>query len=204
MAILKQSQAYNRVFNMLSSSNNITPCTGSTLTVVISKNGVGFTSPAGTVTEIANGFYYIALTVLDTSAVGDLAYYITGTGGSPAAPNPKSFVDQISTHVVSDINMTASGRIYIVGGLQQNVGFNGFTFPMTALGSNSLTPGLSVTAQRTLAAAGFGPCANPVFELSSGFYAINLAATDTNSNTVTFFFTASGCNPTVIQVEPVP
>jgi len=81
--VLSKSTAYNRVFFM--------GVTGLTLTVTISKNGGSFGSPAGAVTEIANGWYKIALTSADTNTLGDLVYHATDGG-----VNVEDWSDQVS------------------------------------------------------------------------------------------------------------
>ena len=80
MALLKQSTTYTRSFLMVSSSDHVSGATGKTVTVNLSKAGGAFAAAGGTVTEIANGWYKIALTTTDTNTLGDLAYDCTATG----------------------------------------------------------------------------------------------------------------------------
>lgn len=80
MRLLKQSTAYTLLFKMISSSDHISLKTAASPVVNISKAGAAFGAAAGTVTEIANGWYKVALTTADTNTLGDLAFYITGTG----------------------------------------------------------------------------------------------------------------------------
>ena len=95
MAFLKQSTTYTRLFKMISSSDHVSLKTGAAPVVNISKDGGTFAAAAGTVTEIANGWYKISLTAADTSTVGDLAFYITGSGADDT-----DFVDQVLTFLV--------------------------------------------------------------------------------------------------------
>lgn len=84
--------------------------------------------------------------------------------------------------------------------IQQNVSLPNFEFPMFLAGTK--TPngaGPAVTATRSLGGAAFGACANSATHISNGIYTINLDATDLNAATVTFMFTASGCDPTIIS-----
>lgn len=106
MALLKQSTAYTRSFKMISSSDHFSLKTGAAPVVNLSKAGAAFGAAGGTVTEIANGWYKIALSTTDTNTLGDLAYYITGTGADDT-----DFCDQISSVIESDLatptNITA-------------------------------------------------------------------------------------------------
>ena len=67
-----------------------TPATGKTVTVNLSKAGAAFGAAAGTVAEIANGWYKVGLTTVDTNTVGDLAFNCTASGCDPT-----DFADQV-------------------------------------------------------------------------------------------------------------
>lgn len=90
MALLKQSTAYTRAFLLVQSADHVSGLTGATPTVNLSKAGATFGAAGGTVTELANGWYKIALTTTDTNTLGDLAYHITATSGDPT-----DFTDQV-------------------------------------------------------------------------------------------------------------
>lgn len=98
MALLKQSTAFTRMFKMIDSADHFSKKTGLTCTVNISKAGGAFAAAGGTVTEVANGWYKIALTTTDTNTVGDLSFYITATGADDT-----DFVDQVSAVSLDDI-----------------------------------------------------------------------------------------------------
>lgn len=68
---------------MVLSSDHISPATGLTPTVTISKNGNSFTSPSGAVTEIGSGWYAIAGNATDRNTLGDFIIHATGTGADP-------------------------------------------------------------------------------------------------------------------------
>lgn len=108
--ILKQSTAYTRMFKMIDSSDHISKKTGLTCTVNISKAGAAFGAAGGTVTEVASGWYKVALTTTDTNTLGDLAYYITATGADDT-----DFVDTVSVRLIDDAAFPAtSGRSMVV------------------------------------------------------------------------------------------
>lgn len=80
MAFYPKGVAYTRTFKMISSSDHISLKTGATPAVQIAKNGGAFGSPAGTISEIAFGWYKVALTTTDTNTAGDLSFLCTGFG----------------------------------------------------------------------------------------------------------------------------
>jgi hypothetical protein len=187
--ILKQNTIYTRVFDMISSTDHVTPKTAAAPVVNLSKNGAAFAAAAGPVTELTNGFYKIALTVADTGVAGDLAYHITGTGA-----DAKHFVDEVRLTIFTDLVLDANGSVSIASNVKKNQALPNFTFVMTSSTTHVPTAGLTVTAQRSLDGAGFAPCANAVSALSNGIYKINLNATDTNANVLTLHFTAAGAD----------
>jgi hypothetical protein len=85
MRNLKQSSAAQPLlFFMGDSTDHITGKTGLSPTVTLSKNGGSFASPAGTVSEIANGFYKVAGNATDSNTLGPLALHATSAGADPA------------------------------------------------------------------------------------------------------------------------
>ena len=71
--LVQQSTSSDPLFFFLVlSSDHISPATGKSPTVTISKNGAAFAAPAGAVTEIANGWYQVAGNATDTNTLGDI------------------------------------------------------------------------------------------------------------------------------------
>ena len=70
-------------FLMVSSADHIAGATGLAPTVVISKNGGAFAAPAGTVTEVGNGWYKLAPAAADTNTPGSLVLHATAAGADP-------------------------------------------------------------------------------------------------------------------------
>jgi S-adenosylmethionine/arginine decarboxylase-like enzyme len=97
MAVLKQSTTYTRAFKLISSTDHISSKTGASPTVNLSKAGAAFGAAGGTVTEIANGWYKVALNTTDTNTLGDLAFYITATGADDT-----DFCDQVTANILGD------------------------------------------------------------------------------------------------------
>ncbi len=81
---LKQaSTAQPLVFMLISSVDHITGLTLASPTVTIRKVGGNFGTPAGAVTEIANGWYQVAGNATDTATLGPLLLHATATNADP-------------------------------------------------------------------------------------------------------------------------
>lgn len=72
------------IFLMVDSTDHITPKTGLTPTVTISKNGGSLASPAGAVSEIGSGLYKVAANATDSNTLGPLVLHATATGADPS------------------------------------------------------------------------------------------------------------------------
>ncbi len=81
--VKKDSAAYPLVFLMIDSSDHISGKTGLAPTVTLSKNGAAFGSPAGAVTQIANGWYQVAGHATDTNTLGPLVLHASAAGADP-------------------------------------------------------------------------------------------------------------------------
>ncbi len=189
--VIKQSTGFNRPFFF--------GTTGQTVSVSLSKNGGAFAGAAGAVSELTVGWYNILLSSADTNTSGILAYHATASSGGPA-----DFCDYVQTNIFTDLSMNASGFVNISSNIKQNVALPGFTFLMVDSVTGAPKTFLSVTAQRSLAGAGFAPCVNAVTELGNGLYVINLAASDLNSTFVTLRFTATAASDLNIPFATQP
>jgi hypothetical protein len=78
--MLKQSTARNLMVFLVSSADYVSPVTGATLTITLSKAGGAFATITPTVTERGNGWYSLALTTAHTDTLGDFVLRITATG----------------------------------------------------------------------------------------------------------------------------
>lgn len=77
---LKQSAAFSRPVLMVDSTDHVSGKTGLTLTITASKDGAAFAGISPTVTELATGWYKVALTSSHTDTLGALCLHVTGTG----------------------------------------------------------------------------------------------------------------------------
>ena len=135
MAILAKSTAYSRMFKMISSTDHLSLKTGASPVVNISKAGGAFGAAGGAVTEVANGWYKVALNTTDTGTVGDLAYYITGTGADDT-----DFVDQ-----VADPTVALFGVNTVQLNAQTVTAAAGVTFPTSVASPTNITAGTITT-----------------------------------------------------------
>jgi hypothetical protein len=76
-AIHQSSTQSPLLFFLTLSSDHISPATGKSPTVTLSKAGGAFASPAGAVTEISAGWYKVAGNATDTNTLGPLALHAT-------------------------------------------------------------------------------------------------------------------------------
>lgn len=81
--IQQSTSADPLTFFMVLSSDGKTGATGLSPTVTLSKNGVAFASPAGAVSEIANGWYKVAGNATDTATLGVLLLHATAATADP-------------------------------------------------------------------------------------------------------------------------
>lgn len=157
--LLKQSQtAFNLVFLMIDSTDHISPKTGLTPTVTLSKNGGSFGAAAGAVTEIANGWYKVAANATDANTLGPLVLHATGSGADPVdimfnvvAFDPGDSV-RAGLTAMPNAAAAASGGLLILGANTGTPTLSAFSFTggtlglsIFGLGSGSLTVG-SATA----------------------------------------------------------
>lgn len=113
MAAYPQSVAYTRVFYAYLTSDHVSAATGKTITMNVSKAGGAFAAAGGTITEIANGAYKIALTTTDTNTAGDMTFY-----GTASATDDIKFTDQVTTQVFSTTSWggITSSQLFLTSG----------------------------------------------------------------------------------------
>ncbi len=97
----------------------------------------------------------------------------------------------------------ATNSVKIQSLIKKNTALATFSFVMLNAAGNPAT-GLTVTATRSIDNAAFGACANAVTEISSGFYAISLAAGDVNGNVIDFRFSATNARDTQLTIITNP
>lgn len=130
---------------------------------------------------------------------------ITGAGAvTPDAAAVRSAVGLASANLdtqLSGIQNDLPQRI------TKNVALSNFPFKMV-LSSDHVTPatGLTVTAQRRIDNGAFANCTNSgaITEVASGWYSIDLSASDLNGNTIALKFTAATADQLDVTVVTEP
>ncbi len=87
---IPQSTAIRVQFYLTLTSDHVSPATGKTVAITISKNGAAFGNPsagATNATEIASGWYYVDLSTTDTGTLGPLAVRGTAASSDDAGAN---------------------------------------------------------------------------------------------------------------------
>lgn len=103
---IKQGQTSSPLlFRMVDSVDHVTPKTGLTPMVTLSKNGAGFGAPAGAVSEVGNGVYAVAGNATDSTVLGPLALNATSAGADPASA--LYFVDELVSSRASASSVAA-------------------------------------------------------------------------------------------------
>lgn len=89
--------------------------------------------------------------------------------------------------------------------LAKNTAFAAFPFKMVS-SSDHVAPAtaITVTAQRSIDGGAFAACANPVVEISAGWYKIDLAAADLNGDAIALKFGGSGADQVDITILTQP
>lgn len=91
----------------------------------------------------------------------------------------------------------SAGQLFV----KKNTALANFMFPMIDSADHfTLKTGLTVAGQVSIDAAAFGNLTNSVTELSSGVYAVNLAAADVNGTNIMLKFTAVGADTRLIEI----
>lgn len=131
--MLDLSTARNVGVFMTDSNDHVTGKTGLTLTITASKNGAAFASISPTVTELASGWYNVALTSSHTDTAGDLLLHVTATGADPTdvreqvraaqatAADLATLATYVDTEVAAIKAKTDSLTFTVAGNLDANI-----------------------------------------------------------------------------------
>lgn len=136
-----KATAFTVCIPMYLSSDHVTPATGKTCAVVISKAGGAFGNPsagASNATEIANGWYFYALSTTDTGTIGDLIVRFT-----EASSDPGQRILPVVNANTGGLASLPDAAFNTVGGLGALVSAAGTA---TAGGTNTLTLQTTTTA----------------------------------------------------------
>jgi hypothetical protein len=89
-------------------------------------------------------------------------------------------------------------------GIKKNTAMNNFEFTMIdSTDDISGKTGLAITAERSLDGGAFASMTNSATEVGNGVYKINLSAADTNADFISYKFTGTGANATIVHFKTV-
>lgn len=115
MTTFKKNQTtYPLMFHMVLAADHVTPATGLSPTVTISKNGAAFAAPAGAVAEVGAGWYKVVPNAADFNTLGPLVVHATAV-----TADPTDSVNEVNTGLV---DLSATQMTDIVGNVQGSVG----------------------------------------------------------------------------------
>lgn len=115
---IPQSTAKLVVFRAIQSADHLSPATGKTIAIKISKNGANAGNPnagATNATEIATGwvtggYYKFTLDTTDTGTLGPVAWEATGTGIDPVGDVYEVIApDAVNVAKVNGYTVTGAG-----------------------------------------------------------------------------------------------
>ena len=204
-------------FGGITGSNHVTLDTGASASFYAAGSFFDVTIAAGTVNSVsAVGMAVAQFTLQKVSSLrpttATRTLDVSATGG--AGIDWSNVESQTTTVGLTNTTiLTASALATAIAALQadlpvkitKNVAVAAFPFFMVTSATHTTgATGLTITAQRSLDGAALGACANAAVEVGSGMYAIDLAQTDTNANTIGFLFTATGADPLAFSVVTQP
>jgi len=138
IAIKQSTTTYPLIFLMVDDTDHVTGKTGLTPTVTISKAGGAFASPAGAVTEIANGWYKVAGNATDNATLGPLILHATG-----AAADPVDVVYNVTASLLDDVTPQVEDILADTDDLFMNQGnwvtATGFATPTNITAATGIT-----------------------------------------------------------------
>lgn len=163
---------------------------GTTLAYTVST----LTTYTGNMPQTGDSYARIGAAGAGLTAIPDSAGTTTLLGRVPAFPTN-----------FSSLSIDTNGRTKVQAGIPKNTALPGFQFYM-ALSSDHQSPatGASVTAVRSIDGAAFASCFATPVELGSGWYKIDLAATDLNGELIALSFSATSCDTTLVTLVTQP
>ncbi len=180
----------------------VTGSVGSVVGAVGSVTGaVG--SVTGSVGSVTNPVNITGGTISAVSgAVGSVSGNVVGSVNSVTTPvslASGTYAANLTgsvNNVVSNVNI-ASQQIFV----KKNAVLNGLMFMMVR-SSDHVTPitGATVNTSVSINGAAFAPTVNTASEIGQGVYTINLAAADTNGNTLMFLMSGTSCDNRYMEI----
>lgn len=142
--VLLQSTGVDVTFSAYLSSDHVTPATGKTIAITISKNKGAFGNPsagATNATEIASGVYYVNLSTTDTGTLGPLVLL-----GTSATIDNVVVHYRVRTATAMDMTNLDAAITSRMATYTQPTGFLAAAFPGTVASTTNITAGTITTA----------------------------------------------------------
>ena len=215
---LKKNVSGQFLYLALIKASDGSALTGASITGYRSIDGGSQNTITGTITELANGQYKVALSQADTNG-NNIGFLFTASLAVPigysvftTAADPTDGVRLGLTALPNAAaaangglpTVNASNQVAVAAGLHKNTAFSNFLFFMTDaathLPKTGLVNGDFTIKTVSLDGAASTTIAGTITEVDSGFYKVNLLAGETNGNNLAFEFKATGSDPTVITV----
>jgi hypothetical protein len=180
------------------SSDSMHTKTGSGLTAQQTRDAMGLTPTDNN--GQANGLDY-KLNNIPTNPFLVSDYRLPEAGTIAIQGNKMDLVDSPNSDAISAFK-TGLG---LPDGFKKGVAFPNFTIPMFANGDRSAPiTGKSVSGLIRKDAGVYGSLMNVISEVNtSGTYAVDLDATETDADLITIIFSATGCDDTIIIINTV-
>lgn len=154
----------------------------------------------------SGGITFSGLEATDTLTIsGELGTIDLGSPAGAVAIEIRGSYKAVTNVGSASVNYDGAWRgADVANTMKKNTTLSNFMFLMTDSGTHKPKTGLTVTPTRSLDGAAFGACANSVTEVSGGWYKIDLAAADTNGDTVALRFTATDADDTNLGIVTQP
>jgi hypothetical protein len=158
-------------------------------------NVLGTAVTEGAAGRLAGGMVKFFNVASPTGTVNSLPDALAETTGGLAGHTGQAAIMAQATAIQADLPTR----------ITKNTALSAFPFKMVDSTDHiTAETGITITATRSLDGAAFAACANSASEIGSGWYKIDLAATDTNANTIILRFTGTGCDDTEFTIVTEP
>lgn len=137
------------------------------------------------------------------SGIGQIIYAASSSGAVNQRGNWK-VTNTGGVTITTDDNTTNLAAVLVDTasfGIVKNAVFSNFEFPMVLTSDHyTAATGKTVTGEMSIDGAAFTAINGAIAEIGSGVYQVDLTADDTNGDVITYKFSATDCDDTIITV----
>lgn len=138
-------------------------------------------------------------TVYQVLPIGQIHVMDYLTGKDPATLVLATPANKLATDGTGRVTLVPTQIV-----VKKNTALSNFMFVMNSATTHAPTPGLTVTATRSVDGGAFAAAANVVVELSNGWYSLNMAASDLNGSVIAWRMTAALADTTNFTILTQP